>query len=75
MCRAGNRFESAVEYALDERIKVAMHYREGEEPLETIGVIVRVIPGANCQAIRRQVLSSLNQRRVLHLAVETQHRR
>jgi hypothetical protein len=47
--RGGIAFESAVEYTLDERIKVAMHYREGEEPLETAGVIVRVIPGANAK--------------------------
>ncbi len=47
--RGGIAFESAVEYTLDERIKVAMHYREGEEPLETLGVIVRVVPGANAK--------------------------
>jgi hypothetical protein len=42
--RGGIAFESVQQYDLDERIQVAMHYREGEQPLETLGSIVRVTP-------------------------------
>jgi hypothetical protein len=40
--RGGIAFESAQQYLLDDRIQVALHYREGEQPLETLGSIVRV---------------------------------
>ncbi|GEM_PF-5182851 len=47
--RGGIAFESRQEYALDEMIQVAMHYREGEQPLETLGSIVRVTPNASAK--------------------------
>jgi hypothetical protein len=47
--RGGIAFESPLEYALDERIRVAMHYREGEDALETTGAIVRVSPRSATQ--------------------------
>jgi len=47
--RGGIAFESPMEYALDERIRVAMHYREGEDALETNGAIVRVSPRSASQ--------------------------
>jgi hypothetical protein len=43
--RGGIAFESSMAYALDDRVRVAMHYREGEDVLEVNGVIVRVSPG------------------------------
>jgi hypothetical protein len=42
--RGGIAFETAQQYGLDEMIQVALHYREGEQPLETLGSIVRVSP-------------------------------
>jgi hypothetical protein len=42
--RGGIAFETAQQYALDELVQVALHYREGEEALETHGSIVRVTP-------------------------------
>jgi len=42
--RGGIAFETAQQYALDELVQVALHYREGEEALETLGSIVRVTP-------------------------------
>ncbi len=42
--RGGIAFETAQQYALDEMIQVALHYRDGEQPLETLGTIVRVTP-------------------------------
>lgn len=52
--RGGIAFESKVEYVLDNRIRVALHYREGEQVLETNGMIVRVSPSANgrCYGVR-----------------------
>jgi hypothetical protein len=40
--RGGIAFESVQKYSLDDRIQVALHYREGEQALETLGSIVRV---------------------------------
>jgi len=40
--RGGIAFESTQKYSLDDRIQVALHYREGEQALETLGSIVRV---------------------------------
>jgi hypothetical protein len=42
--RGGIAFETGQQYGLDEMIQVALHYREGEQPLETLGSIVRVSP-------------------------------
>jgi len=42
--KGGIAFESAEPYVLDEKIWVAMHYREGEQPMETPGSIVRITP-------------------------------
>ena len=35
---------SADPYVLEEKVWVAMHYREGEQPMETPGSIVRITP-------------------------------
>jgi hypothetical protein len=40
--RGGIAFESRAAYELDEVIWVAMHFREGEQPMETPSRIVRI---------------------------------
>jgi hypothetical protein len=40
--RDGLSFHSKQSYALGEPIHVAMHYHDGEEPIETPGCVVRV---------------------------------
>jgi hypothetical protein len=44
--RDGLAFQSKQQYSLGELLQVAMHYRDGEEPIETPGCIVRVTPRA-----------------------------
>jgi Tfp pilus assembly protein PilZ len=42
--RDGLSFQSKQTYSLGEPIHVAMHYRDGQEPIESPGCIVRVTP-------------------------------
>jgi hypothetical protein len=44
LSKGGVCFDSVHPYVLDEKIFVVMHYREGEEALETPGSVVRVSP-------------------------------